>query len=96
MPQRCLNVSVAHPRSVEQVPSEAGYPAGAPQKLITFQGIESVSAPWSIAGSPEFKELIGTQSGNKFTGQLCHGTHLPVQFQPAVDTPKVAHPLHAE
>src|SRR3989441_3802591 len=54
-----------------------------------------LNAPGSVAGSPEFIELLGTQSGNKCTGQLCHGSRLH-QFQPAVDTPQVAHPLHAE
>ncbi len=46
----------------------------------------------SVASSPEFIELIGAQGGNERTGQLRHGSRLH-QFQPAVDTPPVAHPL---
>src|SRR5436853_5825407 len=53
-------------------------------------------APASAAGSPEFKELICTQGGNELTGQLRHGSPRLHQLQPAVDTPPVAHPLHAE
>ena len=52
-------------------------------------------APGSVAGSPEFKELLGTQSGNERMGQLCHGSCLP-QFQPVVDTSQGGHPLRAE
>src|SRR6266849_2727077 len=52
-------------------------------------------APASVAGSPEFIELLCTQGGNEHTGQLCHGSRVP-QFQPAVDTPQIAHPLRAE
>src|SRR6266567_3367352 len=56
----------------------------------------SYYAPGSAAGSPEFKELLGPKRGDERTGQLCHRSRVLVQFQPAVDTPQVAHPLHAE
>src|SRR6266568_1436245 len=49
----------------------------------------------SVAGSPEFKELICAQSGNECTGQFCCGSRLH-QLQPTVDTPPVAHPLRTE
>src|SRR6266699_5988785 len=52
-------------------------------------------APAPAAGSPEFIKLIWAQGGNERTGQLRHGSRSP-QLQPAVDTPQVAHPLHAE
>ncbi len=52
-------------------------------------------APASVAGSPEFIELICAQGGNERTGQLCGGSRLP-QLQPIVDTPQVAPPLRAE
>ncbi len=51
---------------------------------------------WSAAGSLEFKELLGPKRGDERTGQLCHRSRVLVQFQPAVDTPQVAHPLRAE
>src|SRR5712692_24240 len=70
----------------------------ASQACFTSQKVPSVMcsvAPACVAGSPEFIELICAQSGNERTGQLCHGSRLP-QFQPAVDTLQVAHPLRAE
>ena len=52
-----------------------------------------ISASGSVAGSPEFIELLGTKRRGERTGQLCYGSRVPMQFQPAVDTIQVAHPL---
>lgn len=61
-------------------------------KVIWWVLEESLIAPGSLAGLPEFKELFGTKRGDEHTGQLCHGPRLP-QFQPVVDTPQRGHPL---
>ena len=49
----------------------------------------------SIAGLPEFIELLGTQGADERTCQFCHGSRLP-RFQPVVDPSKGGHPLHDE
>jgi hypothetical protein len=41
----------------------------------------------SVADSPEFVELLGTQGGDDRTCQFCQGSRLP-QFPPVVDPSK--------
>jgi predicted RNA-binding Zn-ribbon protein involved in translation (DUF1610 family) len=48
-----------------------------------------------VGTSPEFKELLCPQCGNKRIRQRCHQSRLG-QFQPVIDTTQVAHPLYAE